>query len=81
MWATLKKWYPQSEWVRFHLGSGINGNLTGIEGIKITTPPNVRFHLGSGINGNFSFVNNTHNFLLVRFHLGSGINGNLTATA
>ncbi len=38
--------------VRFHLGSGINGN-------KITTALGagaaflVRFHLGSGINGNY----------------------------
>jgi hypothetical protein len=35
--------------VRFHLGSGINGNGLNCIGIDSL---DVRFHLGSGINGN-----------------------------
>ncbi len=41
--------------VRFHLGSGINGNNQGQThckaGVKVLQHV-VRFHLGSGINGN-----------------------------
>ncbi len=37
--------------VRFHLGSGINGNPFIVEFLYIDIIV-VRFHLGSGINGN-----------------------------
>ncbi len=39
--------------VRFHLGSGINGNsaLRALA-IALSLRRDVRFHLGSGINGN-----------------------------
>ncbi|EFA71861.1 hypothetical protein CRD_00787 [Raphidiopsis brookii D9] len=61
--------------VRFHLGSGINGNDLSKRGTENTGE--VRFHLGSGINGN---IHGTFCFWTaekyVRFHLGSGINGN-----
>ncbi len=63
--------------VRFHLGSGINGNVYLLiqqsyrDGL-------VRFHLGSGINGNKELLMTTHKGGTVRFHLGSGINGNNT---
>ncbi len=41
--------------VRFHLGSGINGNNEFYTSTSKATPENeVRFHLGSGINGNDS---------------------------
>ncbi len=47
---TLFKIYKKG--VRFHLGSGINGN-TYNELITVVIVLNyVRFHLGSGINGN-----------------------------
>ncbi|EFA71862.1 hypothetical protein CRD_00788 [Raphidiopsis brookii D9] len=36
--------------VRFHLGSGINGNF--VDTFSLVSVTSVRFHLGSGINGN-----------------------------
>ncbi len=38
--------------VRFHLGSGINGNMHCDVHKSISAYNIVRFHLGSGINGN-----------------------------
>ncbi len=37
---------------RFHLGSGINGNLQKFVQRNTILILNARFHLGSGINGN-----------------------------
>ncbi len=67
-----RRWFGP---VRFHLGSGINGNLKG--GSVPFAEGGVRFHLGSGINGNpirGNFCQSRQEE--VRFHLGSGINGN-----
>ncbi len=62
--------------VRFHLGSGINGNLSLF--VREVLENIVRFHLGSGINGNTNFWSSKYRATpQVRFHLGSGINGNL----
>ncbi len=46
-----RPWPARGIHVRFHLGSGINGNgdVGGVGGVG---PGAVRFHLGSGINGN-----------------------------
>ncbi len=40
--------------VRFHLGSGINGNVPAIFPTNVFI--DVRFHLGSGINGNIPSI-------------------------
>ena len=45
--------YTPPRWVvRFHLGSGINGNAVRILALRPRLSA-VRFHLGSGINGNY----------------------------
>ncbi len=43
--------------VRFHLGSGINGNA--VNQLPSGRVSSVRFHLGSGINGNIKHINYT----------------------
>ncbi len=43
--------YCSKVYVRFHLGSGINGNLF-YNRQRAEVEARVRFHLGSGINGN-----------------------------
>ncbi len=51
---TRYRWNDEAEsWnVRFHLGSGINGNPPGKAMDRYLILVSVRFHLGSGINGN-----------------------------